>query len=192
MRVPERRRGEALVRAIHEAALVEVAETGLGALTMEGIARRAATAKTVLYRRWPTTHDLLIDALAQAYPVEVPSPGLDDLRGDLIAALTLLTDWMQTLAAGAVLAIMSERHRYPELTDDLYRKVFDPRGGTFTTTVLRHYADHGQVDPSRLTPITTQIGEALVFKLSIDLARQPTADELAAIVDEALLPALGL
>lgn len=112
--------------------------------------------------------------------------------GDLIAALTLLTDWMQTASAGAVLAITSERHRYPELAEALYRKVFDPRGGSFTTTVLRHYAASGQVDPTRLTPITTQIGEALVFKLSIDLARRPTPEELAAIVDEAMLPALGL
>lgn len=189
---PERRRGEALVRAIHEAVLGEVADVGLGQLTMEGIARRAGTAKTVLYRRWATTHELLIDALAQAYPVEVPSPGANDLRGDLIAALTLLTDWMQTASAGAVLAITSERHRYPELAEALYRKVFDPRGGTFTTTVLQHYVANGQVDSERLTPITTQIGEALVFKLAVDLARRPTAEELAAIVDEALLPALGL
>ncbi len=46
------------------------------------------------------------------------------------------------------------------------------------------------MDPLRLTPVTTQIGEALVFKLSIDLGRVPTAEEIAAIVDEALLPAL--
>lgn len=189
---PERRRGEALVRAIHEAALAEVAETGLGGLTMEGIARRAATAKTVLYRRWPTPFELLIDALGEAHPVEVPTPAADDLRADLIAALTLLTDWMATPAAGAVLAITSERARYPELAEALYSKVFDPRGGTFTTTVLRHYAAGGRLDPRRLTPITTQIGEALVFKLSIDNGRIPDADELAAIVDEALLPALGL
>lgn len=190
-KTPERRRGAALVRAIHEAALAELAETGLGQLSMEGIARRAATAKTVLYRRWSGPHDLLVDALAHAHPVELPTPAADDLRGDLVAALTQLTEWMRTPAAGAVLAVMTERARYPDLADALYRRVFDPRGGTFTATVLRHYADNGRIDPARLTPITTQIGEALVFKLSIDLGRPPTADELAAIVDEALLPALG-
>ncbi|WP_082403164.1 TetR/AcrR family transcriptional regulator [Saccharothrix sp. NRRL B-16348] len=190
-KAPERRRGEALVRAIHEAALAELAEVGLGQLSMEGIARRASTAKTVLYRRWATPHELLVDAVAQAHPVEVPTPAADDLRADLIAALTVLTDWMRTPAANAVLAIMFERHRYPDLAEALYRDVFDPRGGTFTTTVLRHYAANGGLDPRRLTPITTQIGEAMVFKLSMDLGRFPTADELAAIVDEAILPALG-
>lgn len=189
---PERRRGEALVRAIHEAVLAELAETGLGGLSMEGIARRAATAKTVLYRRWSTPFELLIDALGEAHPVEVPTPATDDLRADLIAALTSLTNWMVTPAASAVLAITSERVRYPELAKALCSKVFDPRGGTFTATVLRHYAGSGRLDPRRLTPITTQIGEALVFKLSIDSGRIPGADEIAAIVDEALLPALGL
>ncbi|WP_211335461.1 TetR/AcrR family transcriptional regulator [Lentzea flaviverrucosa] len=188
----ERRRGEVLVRAIHEAALAELVEVGLGQVSMEGVARRAATAKTVLYRRWASTHELLLDALAQAHPVEVPAPGADDLRADLIGALTLLTDWMRTPAAAAVSAILAERDRHPELVEALYRRVFDPRGATFTTTVLRHYADSGRVDPRRLTSVTTQIGEALVFKLSIDLGRVPDAGEVAAIVDEAILPALGL
>lgn len=188
----ERRRGEVLIRAIHEAVVAEVVEAGLGQLTMEGIARRAATAKTVLYRRWSTPFELLIDALGEAYPVEVPTPAADDLRADLVTALTLLTEWMATPAATAVLAITSERERYPELAETLWDKVFDPRGGTFTTTVLRWYASRGRLDPARLTPITTQIGEALVFKLAIDNGRIPSADEIAAIVDEALLPALGL
>lgn len=158
---------------------------------MEGIARRASTAKTVLYRRWSGPHDLLVDALARAHPVELPTPAADDLRGDLLAALTQLTEWMRTPAAGAVLAVMTERARYPDLADALYRRS-STRGGTFTATVLRHYADKGRIAPARLTPITTQIGEALVLKLSIDLGRPPTADEPTAIVDEALLPALGV
>ncbi|SFR08754.1 regulatory protein, tetR family [Lentzea waywayandensis] len=181
-----------LVRAIHEAALAELVDVGLGQLGMEGIARRASTAKTVLYRRWASTHELVLDALAQAHPVEVPTPAANDLRADLVAALVLLTDWMRTPAAAAVSAILAERERHPGLVEALYRRVFDPRGATFTTTVLRHYADNGRVDARRLTPITTQIGEALVFKLAIDLGRTPNAEEVAAIVDEALLPALGI
>ena len=46
-----RRRGDDLIRAIHAAALAEVADVGFAGLTMEGIARRAETAKTSLYRR---------------------------------------------------------------------------------------------------------------------------------------------
>ncbi|MFC7103263.1 hypothetical protein ACFQQB_24195 [Nonomuraea rubra] len=38
-----RRRGEELIKAIHDAALEEVVEVGAGRLTMDGIARRAAT-----------------------------------------------------------------------------------------------------------------------------------------------------
>ncbi|WP_243707991.1 TetR/AcrR family transcriptional regulator [Micromonospora sp. KC606] len=191
-RGPERRRGEVLLRAVHEAVLAEVAEVGLGQLTMEGIARRAATAKTSLYRRWSNPQDLLLDALHDAHPVEEPSPSGDDLRADLITALTLLVEWLTSPAANAVKAIMTERRRYPDLAEALYERVFDPRGGTFTHTVLRHYAEQGTIDSRLLTPIVFQIGEALVFKLLVDLDRFPTHDELAAIVDQAILPAVGV
>ncbi|MEQ4304148.1 TetR/AcrR family transcriptional regulator [Plantactinospora sp. B6F1] len=187
-----RRRGEELIRAIHAAVLRQVAEVGVGGLTMEGIAKEAATAKTSLYRRWPSPRELLLDALHQAHPQEVPSPGADDLRGDLIRALRQLVAWMTTPAAGAVMAIMMEKHRHPDLVAALYARVFDARGGTFTSTVLRHYAARGEIDPALLTPVVMDIGEALVLKYGTDNDHLPDDDVLAAIVDQAILPAVGI
>lgn len=46
-----RRRGESLVRAIHLAALCELADTSLEELSFDKIAARAGTGKAVLYRR---------------------------------------------------------------------------------------------------------------------------------------------
>ncbi|WP_437629953.1 TetR/AcrR family transcriptional regulator C-terminal ligand-binding domain-containing protein [Sorangium sp. So ce854] len=187
-----RRRGDDLVRAIHAAALEELAAVGLGRMTMEGIARRAGTAKTSLYRRWSSPHDVLLDAIAREHPQEVPSPSADDLRGDLIRALGQLVAWLETPTAAAVAAIMAERRRYPELARALYERVFDARGGRFTLTVLRHYAARGRIDPGRLTPVVADIGEALVFKLALDADAAPSEQQLAAIVDQAILPAVGL
>lgn len=187
-----RRRGDELIQAIHAAVLAEVAEVGVGGLTMEGIAKRAATAKTSLYRRWPSPRELLLDALHEAHPEEIPSPGADDLRGDLIRALQQLVAWMAEPAAIAVIAIMSERHRHPDLVEALYDRVFDARGGTFTNTVLRHYAEQGQIDPDLITPVVRDIGEALVFKHATDTGHLPDDDKLAAIVDQAILPAIGI
>ena len=84
------------------AALAELAAVGLGRMTMEGIARRAGTAKTSLYRRWSSPHDVLLDAIAREHPQEVPSPSADDLRGDLIRALGQLVAWLETPTAAAV------------------------------------------------------------------------------------------
>jgi hypothetical protein len=69
--------------------------------------------------------------------------------------------------------------------------VFDARGGRFTLTVLRHYAERGRIDPGRVTPVVADIGEALVFKYMLDADEAPDEARLAAIVDQAILPALG-
>lgn len=186
-----RRRGAALVAAIHDAAVAELDEVGIGRLTMEGIARRAGAAKTSLYRRWPDTHALLIEAFHARMPQETPSPGADDLRGDLVAALRLLRDWMSTPHARAMAAVFLERPRYPELARRLFSEVFDPRGSRFTLTVLRHYAQRGELDPARLTPVVADIGEALMFKIAQDHDAMPTDAQIEAIVDQAILPAVG-
>lgn len=187
-----RRRGNDLIQAIHAAVLAEVIDVGVGGLTMEGIAKRAATAKTSLYRRWPSPRELLLDALHEAHPEEVPSLSADNLRGDLINALRQLVTWMATPAAAAVTAIMNERHRYPQLVDALYDQVFGARGGTVTSIVLRHYADQGKLDPDLITPVVRDIGEALVFKRVMDTGVLPDDETLVAIVDQAVLPAVGI
>ncbi|MEU2036681.1 TetR/AcrR family transcriptional regulator [Nocardia amamiensis] len=155
------------------------------------IARRAGVAKTSLYRHWSTVDELLIEALAQAYPVEVPSPAGGNLRGDLLRALEQLTDWLSGPTGSATAAILSERQRRPELVESLYRNVFDLRGGRFTRTVLDHYAALGEIDAALVTPIVSDIGEALVIKHHIDTGQWPDERIRSAIVDEALLPALG-
>ncbi|GAA0919837.1 TetR/AcrR family transcriptional regulator [Pseudonocardia zijingensis] len=186
-----RRRGGELLAALHDAALAEFEEVGIGRLTMEGIARRAGTPKTTLYRRWSTPGEVLVDAVAAAYPVEVPSPAADDLRSDLIAALELLIEWSRHPTARAVQAIMVERRRHPELAATL-QDVFDRSGRRFTATVLHHYARLGRIDPALVTPVVEDIGEALVLKHAIDTGEEPTPRRLGEIVDQAILPAVGI
>lgn len=186
-----RRRGAELIEAIQAAALAEATEAGIAGMTMEGIARRAGTAKTSLYRRWPAPTDILLDALHDAFPREEPSPAADDLRGDLIRALGQLTEWMSTPTAQVAYAVITARNQFPELAHALYERVFDAHGGRVTLTVLRHYAAHGVIDPDVVTPAVADIGEAMVSKIFLDAARVPNADELEAIVDQVILPALG-
>jgi hypothetical protein len=43
-----------------------------------------------------------------------------------------------------------------------------------------------------VAPVVEEIGEALVFKHAIDTGEEPSAERLAEIVDQAILPAVGI
>jgi AcrR family transcriptional regulator len=187
-----RRRGKDLLDAIYAAAVEEAAAAGPGRLTMDAIAKRAATARTTLYRRWSDPVDLLLDALADLHPVEQPTPSADDLRGDLITSLRLMVEWGFSPAGRAVMAILADPARDPAVVQALWERVFDQRGGTFTQTVLRHYADSGRINPDRLTPVVLDIGEAMVAKRIMDTGADPGDAYLTDVVDQAILPAIGL
>jgi AcrR family transcriptional regulator len=187
-----RRTRDDLIADCRSAVLSEVRATGIGGLTVEGVARRASVAKTSIYRHWRTAEDLLLDALGESFPIEVPSPEGGNLRADLLRSLDQLTAWLAGPTAPVVAAILGERRRRPELVDALYRRVFDAHGGRFTRTVLEHYAALGDIDPAVITPVVSDIGEGLVIKHQIDTGELPTEDYRAAIVDQAILPALGL
>lgn len=185
-----RRRGEALIAAIHEAVILETAETGVSGLTMEGIARRAGTAKTVLYRRWQTPEDILLEAMQGYYPQEIPTPSADDLRGDLVGALMLFRDFADSPLGRALFAVIAETGRYPELHRRIWDGVFEARGGRFTATVLRHYAAVGKIDPARVTTLVIDIGEAMVIKYLLDNQRLPDRPYIESVVDQMILPVL--
>jgi AcrR family transcriptional regulator len=177
--------------ACHAAVLAEAERSGVTGLTVEGVARRASVAKTSIYRHWDSVDDLLIDALGEAHPVEEVTPEGNNLRGDLLAALAQLVAWLASPTATVTASILGERTRRPELVDALYRRVFDHHGRRFTQTVLEHYAALGAIPDFRITPVVCDIGEALVIKHHIDSGELPDAAVLAAIVDQAILPAVG-
>lgn len=187
-----RRSDAEVVAAVRAAVVEELIEVGLGKLTMDGIAQRAGIAKTSLYRRWDSPQAVLLDALRNEFPQERHTPApTEDLRHDLIEALRLMVSWLATPTARATGAILAERERYPELAESIYAQVFEPKGGRFTSTVLRHYAEAGRIDPDLLTPVVVDIGEALVLKFSLDSGELPGDRILADIVDQAILPAVG-
>ncbi|MCI1019547.1 TetR/AcrR family transcriptional regulator [Microbacterium sp. C5A9] len=76
---------------VHAAVLSLAHESGLGAVTMEGIAARAGVSKQTLYRSWDSTGSILFDALlARSVDAggEVAVPDSGDLSNDLRALAT--------------------------------------------------------------------------------------------------------
>lgn len=86
-RGPGRPRQEHVTRAVLDAVVDLVAESGMAALTMDAVAARAGVSKPAMYRRWSTKQDLVIAAAeSRIGPLTVPDTG--DFRAELRAVLT--------------------------------------------------------------------------------------------------------
>ena len=79
------KRGEALRRAVLDAAVLEIAEAGPEAASVQSVAARAGVHETSVYRRWKTRENLFLDAIIDRAQAVVPVPDTGSLRGDLIA-----------------------------------------------------------------------------------------------------------
>ena len=76
---------DALTRAFFE----EWARTGISALSLERVAKRAGVGKAALYRRWPSKHEMAIELISAVGLNLTPIPDTGSLHEDL--RLTLLS-----------------------------------------------------------------------------------------------------
>lgn len=83
-----RKRNPELDKSILEAAIQTLAEIGFDAMTMDEVAARAKSAKTTVYRRWPSKAELVRDALIWMSKSSVDTQSMPDtgsLREDLLS-----------------------------------------------------------------------------------------------------------
>jgi len=60
---------------VRHAVVAELADVGYGALTIEGVARRAGVGKSTIYRHWADKVDLIADTFEHAHHEMVPDLG---------------------------------------------------------------------------------------------------------------------
>ena len=97
-------RGAGARQRVLQAALEVLDDDGLAGFTMEAVARRAGASKATLYRHWPTSGALMIDAMDATFqPFPTPDTGQvdTDVAQLLTAFVTLLehTPFPRLLAA---------------------------------------------------------------------------------------------
>ncbi|MGI8689312.1 MAG: TetR/AcrR family transcriptional regulator [Thermomicrobiales bacterium] len=80
---PGRPRSARADQAILGATKELLAEVGIEALSMEGVAARAGVGKTTIYRRWPSKEELILAAV-RSLQREAPIADTGNLRNDLL------------------------------------------------------------------------------------------------------------
>jgi AcrR family transcriptional regulator len=81
------RRGEYVRRSVLAAAFDELAENGVAAATVAGVAQRSGVHETTIYRRWTTKEKLFSEALLSRSAQEIPTPDTGSVRDDLLAVV---------------------------------------------------------------------------------------------------------
>lgn len=175
-------------REILDATFDLVAEVGYEQATVDEVARRTKASTATLYRQWENKPRLVITAMtARKYP---PLPHIDagSLRDDLVALARMMPapppKGAPTL--GIWQAVMSD----PGLAQTLREVLFAPYLGALRTILARHVA-RGTIradNPALAHAETFLMGSVFVEKLFT--GTEADADQLIAVMDALLLPAL--
>lgn len=187
-----RRRGVDLENAILAAAWDELVDHGYGNFTIDAVAERAGTSRSVLYRRWPDRDALIAATVAfgvRSDPLETPDTGT--LRGDIIELLRFSNaSRAQLLPLMSVL--MGSYFAQTGVTfADLRLRLLGERAGNPISAILDRAVERGEADPARLTPRVRTVAFDL-FRHDLLMTLKPLAEEdIEAIVDEIFLPLVG-
>jgi AcrR family transcriptional regulator len=169
--------------ALLDAALSELAERGYGAMTMDGVAKRAGAGKGAIYRRWPSKIAMTVAAVrALALPSE-PAPDTGSLRGDVLALLGDVHRWIGEERMRRLYPdLLAEAQRNPVLGEALTAHIGRPRRRR-AQTALDRAAGRGELDPAADRELMVDAMGALVFWRLIALSRPVTPEYLGRVAD---------
>lgn len=185
-----RRRGQELADAILEAAWQQLVEGGYGNFTVDAVAERAGTSRSVVYRRWEDRDDLVSAALATGLRrsrIEAPDTGT--LRQDVIELLRRSSDARAPLAP--LLSVMIGTHFSATgvtFADIRAQMLGGGRTHGAMDAIIERAIARGEIDPARLTPRVRTVAFDL-FRHDLLMTLKPLPDEdIIEIVDEIFLP----
>jgi AcrR family transcriptional regulator len=128
--------------AIVDAAVKAFFNEGFQRMTVPGIAAEAGVAKTTVYRRYPTTVDLALAAIARLNATH-PGPDTGSARDDLVTLLDQVRQRFDLSISGALLV---EEREHPELLEAAREQMIHPAIERFRR-VLRGGVERGELRP---------------------------------------------
>ena len=202
-----RRRGDVLIDNIYDAAVKIIREVGYPNLTFRQIAQNAKTSRTVLYRRWATTFDLIREIMVYKSALALDGELIDkiedtgSLRSDLLQLLVLYQRFYTGVGTEIMNVILFEMSQSSEKVTDIKtgkieKKTADIKIGEMEKNILvmkkllRLAKARGdklkEVDDMTLVLPFDLIRMENIFRQVVDSKR------LELLVDEILLPVFKL
>ncbi|MFE1950905.1 MULTISPECIES: TetR/AcrR family transcriptional regulator [Streptomyces] len=183
-----RPRDAARDRALLEATLAVLAESGYRGLTTAAVAARAGVSTATLYRRWSSKEDLVVAAAATVTEGPCDPPGTGSLEGDLRVVLRDKAAVMTGESGRLMRALVGEAACNPVLAgaltvaflEPVYRRVAE---------VVRCAVERGEIPPVENPDL---LGEIVVgpvmsrFLLTPDPPERVPADAARAEADRFL------
>jgi AcrR family transcriptional regulator len=144
-RAPGRPRSEQVRQAVLAATEQLLEERGFGSLTMEGIARRAGVSKQTVYRWWPSTAEVVLEALNERASALVGDQDLGSLEADAREFVRRTVAGLSGPTARIVAGLMAEA-QLDDAFADSFRDGFLARRRQALRLLLERARSRGQVD----------------------------------------------
>ncbi|SER77413.1 TetR/AcrR family transcriptional regulator [Mycolicibacterium nivoides] len=183
-----RRRGAALESAILDAAWDQLLEAGYERFTIDAVASRSETARSVLYRRWPSRMDLLEATIRRRGQIdEIKAPDTGSLRDDVLAVLHEVNDRRSGLI-GLFTVRLSAYFDQEGGTPARFRTLFLPEGRSLMDVIVERAAARGELGPNPL-PERIKALPSDLLRHDLFMSMRPASPEaIAEIVDGVFLP----
>jgi AcrR family transcriptional regulator len=143
---PGRPRNPAIRLAVLEAARALLAEGGLPAVTIEALAARAGVSRPTIYRHWPNSAAVAMEAFVSATLPAGPPKSTGSPLTDLAAHLRKLAQTFATPTGRSAAALLAASQGETELTK-AFRNHFIMTARQEGRRLLQLAAAHGQLRP---------------------------------------------
>jgi len=170
--------------AVLRACLAVLEDDGYGRLTVEEVARRAATTKPAIYRRWPSRQHLVLAALGRRLG-EVPVPDTGCTLCDLDECMKVFLAAFDRLPPGVIGPLLADCAGDPELHKAFMTTLFDPPRAAVRQTLARAHARGDLRDDVDRELVLDLLGSLVHYRVLF--AHAPTSDLEIERAVEALL-----
>ncbi|WP_067463622.1 TetR/AcrR family transcriptional regulator [Actinomadura macra] len=180
----QRRRGEALRRAILDAVIEQLGTEGYARLSTNKVAAAAGTGKAALYRRWRNKDELVRDALRDLLPAPPEILPETPLREGLVALLGYLNQAMYDSRGAPFQAVAAAG---ADQTSGLRELFHEAVAGPCERRIAELIRRHGGVTATDVS-VVAAAGPAMIVYHCVSGQAKSTEQQIEAIVDDLLLP----